>query len=54
MFTEAGVECVSIPIVNDGRLEDEEMFSVVLTTRDDAIDLGNNVAQVHIIDSQGM
>ena len=54
-FTAAGVQCVDIPINQDGVLEEEEeQFSVVLTTTDDAITIGRQVATVTIIDSEGM
>ena len=54
-FTAAGVQCVDIPINQDGVLEEEEeQFSVVLTTTDDAITIGRRFATVTIIDSEGM
>ena len=54
-FTTAGVQCVDIPINMDRVLEEEEeQFSVVLTTTDDAITIGRQSATVTIIDSDGM
>ena len=54
-FTAAGVQCVDIPINMDRVLEEEEeQFSVVLTTTDDAITIGRQFATVTIIDSEGM
>ena len=54
-FTAAGIQCVDIPINMDRVLEEEEeQFSVVLTTTDDAITIGRQFATVTIIDSEGM
>ena len=54
-FTAAGEQCVSIPINMDGVLEEEgEQFTVVLTTRDDAIRIGQQFATVTIMESDGV
>jgi len=54
-FTAAGEQCVSIPINMDGVLEEEtEQFTVVLTTRDDAITIGQQFATVTIMESDGV
>ena len=42
---------VSVPIVNDGVLEGEEMFSATLTTDDMHVSLFNSSASVSIIDN---
>jgi len=54
-FTAAEEQCVSIPINMDGVLEGEgEQFTVVLTTRDDAIRIGQQFATVTIMESDGV
>ena len=54
-FTAAGEQCVSIPINMDGVLEEEtEQFTVVLTTRDEAITIGQQFATVTIMESDGV
>jgi len=54
-FTAAGEQCVSIPINMDGILEEDgEQFTVVLTTRDDAIRIGQQFATVTIMESDGV
>ena len=45
--------CVYFPITSDGVLENDEFFSVALTTQDDDIVLGRCSARVTIIDIEG-
>ena len=52
MFDEAGEQCVDITIISaDVALESDESFHVVLTTRDDDIQLSREIAVVTIVDS---
>ena len=47
------MQCISISIAMDNLLENDEVFSVVLGSRDDRVKLGDRIARVYIIDSDG-
>jgi hypothetical protein len=47
------IECVDIFIVDDGALERNETFTLILTTSDPDVMLGNNVTTITIIDNEG-
>ena len=51
--TENAIECVAITIINDAELEGDETFTVLLTTQDPDITLGNNITTINIIDDEG-
>ena len=54
-FYVAEEQCVSIPIIMDEVLEEEEeQFTVVLTTRDDAVMIGRQFATVTIVENDGV
>ena len=54
-FNAAEEQCVSIVINMDGVLEERgEQFTVVLTTRDDALLVGRQFATVTIVESDGV
>ena len=41
-------ECVNIPLINDNTVENDKIFSVVLSTTDERLVLGRNRAEVII------
>lgn len=47
-------QCTDIPIVNDSILENDESFSINLTTDVLSVILSPNLATVVIIDNDGM
>ncbi len=50
-FTEAGEKCVNVSIATDNLLETTEQFSVVMSSRDDRVKLGNRISRIYIVDS---
>ncbi len=50
-FTEAGKQCVNVSIAMDNFLETSEHFSVVMSSRDDRVKLGNRISRIYIVDS---
>ena len=51
--TEGAMQCVTINTTVDTLSEEDETFTVVLTTQDPDIMLGNNVTTVTIVDNEG-
>ena len=47
------MQCVNISIAMDNLLENTELLSVVLGSRDDRVKLGDRIARIYIIDSDG-
>lgn len=45
--------CISITIVNDTALENDEQFFILLTTNDEDVDFNPSVAEVIISDDDG-
>lgn len=52
-FHESGSQCVTVSIVTGDSLENSEKFSVVLSTRDERIEIKRYYASVYIIDDGG-
>ena len=47
------MQCVNISIAMDNLLENTELLSVVLGSRDDRVKLGDRITRVYIVDSNG-
>lgn len=50
-FSAAGIMCVEVSVLRDDLLEEDETFSLVLSTTDPAVNIANNVTQVTITDA---
>ena len=46
-------QCVSITIINDSILEDDEFFLVEINTTDNAVILNQSITSVTILDNDG-
>lgn len=53
-FIEPGEQCVNISIVFDELLENSEVFHVVLSSRDDSVEILQRSAPINIMDSGSM
>ena len=47
------MECVNVNIIDDGALEIDETFTVILTTSDSAVTLDTDVTTIIITDNDG-
>ena len=49
----SSLECVNVSIVNDNKMEDEEEFSLTLTTTKARVNLDPNTTTIRIADDDG-
>ncbi len=53
IFTTGSIRCVDISILDDNALEGDQTFTVILSTSDPNVLLGNDVAIIIIRDNDG-
>ena len=52
-FSSAGSMCVDISVMDDGDLEMDETFNLMLSTEDTSVTLGNSMTVITIQDGDG-